>query len=606
MFELKETSPIKLFPGSERYIQLSASDEAQNSLHNLVYAASVTNPNVSIDSAFRQVSNNTVKVNGREGDRTELKLFTADVFLSIDVTLTSCQPGYHYSNSSRKCECVSSEYFGLEGCDPNVYLRQGHWMGYCSLGNGSRELCTAFCPYGYCSYAKMNPGAKRHVLPNDSNSLNSDICGPNRANRLCGECSPGYSRYHNSWKHRCGSERLCYLGWLFYILSDLLPLTIFFIVVVLALNISFTTGNANCFVLYGQLLGSLAFNGNDSIQFSPVANLIQGIVTFPYNSFNMNFFALESLSFCLWKSASFLESMMMNYVTVGFALALVFLTIIVAKYRYVQAKIFFRLQHRKSVLIHGLSAFFILCYSQAVRTSFHILNPSCLYSANFHCRVKVVHLAGHLTYFEGEHIPYAIAAILVFLFMIIIPPLLLVSYPLVFKLFGHCNLSETKLVNILWRMMPIQFLDAFQSSFKDKYRFFAGLYFLYRAAILAMFVFSQTWLTFYSNVQLLLTIILTVHSILQPHKERKHNIVDSLLFANLCLINAITLYYYASTEVLGRFKSNEVLINVLAILQAVLIILPLLLGTTLLVVEWRVSRKKGKDYDELPSLHIDR
>ncbi|CAI8040087.1 hypothetical protein GBAR_LOCUS22340 [Geodia barretti] len=236
-----------------------------------------------------------------------------------------------------------------------------------------------------------------------------------------------------------------------------------------------------------------------------------------------------------------------------------------------------------------------ICATLAARTTFHILNPSCLYSANFSCRVKVVHLAGHLTYFEGEHIPYVIAAILVLLFMIVIPPLLLVSYPLVFKLFGHCNQSETKPVTILWRMMPIQFLDAFQSSFKDKYRFFAGLYFLYRAAILAFFVGCQSWLEFYTTVQLLLIVITTVHFVIQPHKERKHNIVDSLLFANLSLINAITLYYYGRTEVFDQFRS-EMLISSLAIVQAALIILPLLVVIILRVVEWKMRRKRD-DYE---------
>ena len=245
-------------------------------------------------------------------------------------------------------------------------------------------------------------------------------------------------------------------------------------------------------MLYGQLLGSIAFNGNDSIQFSSVPAIIQVVVTFPYNSFNMNFFTIEILSFCLWKGFTFMEAMMMNYVTVGFALVLVLMIIVITKHQCVHQKLFFRFQYCKSILIHGLSAFFILCYSQAARTTFHILNVSCLYSASLNCTVKVVHRAGHLTYFEGEHIPYAIAAVLVLLFMIVIPPLLLLSYPLVFKLFGLCGLSETKLVTTLWRMMPIQFLDAFQSSFKDKYRFFAGLYFLYRVAILVLFMSCQT------------------------------------------------------------------------------------------------------------------
>jgi predicted outer membrane repeat protein len=595
-------NPLKLIPGAERYINLTVLDESNNNLSGIVYAAFVPSQNnISIDAAFRQVSNNRVKVRGRKGSTAKLQLFTADISVSLNISLTECQPGHHYSNSSSVCECASSQYFGLEGCDPNVYLKQGYWVGYCS-GNGNK-LCTAFCPYGYCSYSGIDPGAQLHALHSDPHFMSSDICGPRRTNRLCGECSAGHSVYHNSWKHTCGSEELCHFGWFFYILSDILPLTLFFIIV-LVFNISFTTGNTNCFVLYGQLLGLLAYNGNDSVQFSPAAKLIQDIVTYPYDYFNLNFFTLDNLSYCPWKGATFMGDMMMKYATVGFALALVLVTIFITRYRYIQIKIFFRFQHRNSVLIHGLSAFFIICYSKAVGTTFHILNFSCLYSANFNCAVKVVHQDGHMAYLGEEHAPYAIIAFVFLLFMVIMPPLLLLFYPLVFKLFGHCNLSESKPLTILWRMMPIQFLDAFQSSFKDKYRFFAGLYFLYRAAILALFVCAQSWLEFYSSVQLLLIFIMTVHFVVQPHKERRHNIVDSLLFANLSFINAITLFYYGRTEVLGKF-SSEVLISALAVIQAVLIILPLLLGITLWVIEWNISRRKRKDYENLPSLRID-
>ena len=44
--------------------------------------------------------------------------------------------------------------------------------------------------------------------------------------------------------------------------------------------------------------------------------------------------------------------------------------------------------------------------------------------------------------------------------------------------------SESKLAGILWRVIPIQLLDAFQSLFKDEFCFFARLYFLYRAVVL--------------------------------------------------------------------------------------------------------------------------
>ena len=554
------------------------------------------------NSTFLLTNNKEISTVGARFNATSHQAVHNYSISSPNVTIfTGCQPGYHYNSSSR-CECAASEYLGLEGCYPKVLLRHNYWIGFCS--ENSSQLCTALCPYGYCSYTQMHPGAaKPRELPNNSRSLDWDICGPRRKNRLCGECSHNHTLYHNSWKHTCGSEKICHLGWLFYILSDLLPLTLLFITV-LVLNISFTTGKANFIVLYGQLLCSLVFNGEDSIEFPQAVKIIQDIATFPYNFMNLNFFTLEGLSYCLWKGSTFLQIIMINYLNVGFALVLVLVTVFITRFQYIRTKIFSKFKKRRSFLIHGISAFFVLCYAQAVRATFHTLHYASLHSANYEYKVKVVYRAGHLTYLEGEHVPYAIVAIFVLIFMIITPPLLLLVYPLMFKLFGLCNLSETKLVTILWRMMPIQFLDAFQSSFKDKYRFFAGLYFLYRAAILGVYVCVESHMAFFSTIQLLLTIILTTHFIIQPHKERRHNIADSLVFANLCFINAISISYYSYSELMGQFRSEK-LISALGVVQAFLIILPLVVVITLYVVEWKMSKKKKRDYEELPSLRID-
>ena len=123
-------------------------------------------------------------------------------------------------------------------------------------------------------------------------------------------------------------------------------------------------------------------------------------------------------------------------------------------------------------------------------------------------------------------VPYLVKyALLALIFLIIIPPLLLLLYPLVFKCLGLCKQSESKFSTFLWRLMPIQILDAFQSSFKDRYRFFAGLYFLYRAIILAAYAYSGTVFGFYSAIQLLVILVLTFHAVIQPYKSRKHNIL---------------------------------------------------------------------------------
>ena len=585
-------SSIKVIPGSEYQLPLTAFDENKTLLTGIVYEAGITNPDINIDSAVSNV--NTIRLLGKINDNGTLYLHISDLELSFNVTLIDCEPGYYFSGS--KCECVSSDYLGIEGCEPHVYLKQGYWVGYCS--NDSTKLCTTFCPYGFCSYNKMKSMSDWYILPNDSSLLDKHICGPYRTGTVCSECADGHSTYFHSWKITCGSEDLCEWGWFFYVISEIVPLTILFLIIIV-FNISFTSGNINCLVFFAQVVDALATNGNGALKFKPYIVVIQEILSQFYRPFNLDFFTTEPLSFCLWKGSDTLDTLLMKYVTVGFALFLVLITIVIFRCRCTNIR-FKRFQTTNSVLIQGLSAFFVLCYSQSARVSFDILNFFCLYSRNYYCESRVVNRMGYMTYLEGEHVKYATIAILVLVFIVIIPPLLLLIYPLVFNLLGFCKLSESKLATILWRIMPIQLLDAFQSSFKDEYRFFAAFYFLYRAMVLAAFAYSRTVFKFYSVVQLLLISALALHAIFQPHKKREHNIIDALLFTNLAIINAITLYNYARKDY--NLKSSVQGVTPMALIQAFLISLPFLCIIFIGVVKWMRKRNRGESFDDLPSL----
>ena len=58
----------------------------------------------------------------------------------------------------------------------------------------------------------------------------------------------------------------CRLGWLFYILSELVPLTAVFITV-LVLNISITFGAVNGFILFSQLLDTFDIDASGTISY---------------------------------------------------------------------------------------------------------------------------------------------------------------------------------------------------------------------------------------------------------------------------------------------------------------------------------------------------
>ena len=152
---------------------------------------------------------------------------------------------------------------------------------------------------------------------------------------------------------------------------------------------------------------------------------------------------------------------------------------------------------------------------------------------------------GDAEYFDNNHLPYAIPAIFCLIVVIIPPPCILVLEPVFTKLF-NLPIWGANITNLYTkvRMKLMPFLDSFQSSFKNKYRFFAGLYFVYRIAVSACSlapIFSGL-----VAVEKVIFIMTLIHAVLHPHKEHWHNILEVALFLNLLFINNTTLLMYAS------------------------------------------------------------
>ena len=590
-------SPVHMIPGSQYHLPITVRDEANNTPFGIVYHASVdphSTNDIHVDLAFTEVSNNTIMLHGQTGREGKLYLSTYDNILSFNVHLMDCQPGY-VLNSKGTCKCKAPYYLGLvPTCGPILYLRDGYWMGPCS--KNSTTLCTTYCPYGFCSYQGMDPTATIHPLPNSSLQLESQLCGPNRCGAVCSLCAENNSVFFHSLKYRCGPENVCHYGWLFYFATEFLPLIVFY-GILLYFNVSFTHGNLHCFVFYAQVLSAFEINANGTARYAYVLELLHDIEIFIYSPLNLDFFSLEPLSFCLWRGAKVIDMMIMQCVTAVLAFMLVFVTILLTRCRFTNKV----LQHYtpNGILIHGLYAFVILCYSQVTHVTFHILTYFCLYSTRYDCKEKVVNYMEYMVYFQDDHLKYAIPAVIVVIFFIMLLPLMLLIYPLLFKVLGLCQLSESRLAVVLSRLMPIQLLDAFQGSFKDNFRFFAGLYFLYRAIILCAYAYCTTLLQFYAVIQLQLLLMIALHSLVQPYKERKHNITDALLFTNLAIINGMTIYAFAEKE-FGDKPMSKVGLNVIAFVQAILIFLPFLCVIIIAVRGWK--RRSLDNSDSLPSL----
>ena len=105
-------------------------------------------------------------------------------------------------------------------------------------------------------------------------------------------------------------------------------------------------------------------------------------------------------------------------------------------------------------------------------------------------------------------------------------------------------------------------------------RFFAGLYFLYRWVIPLIHITVNGFSTYCCALGGVLLFILTLHTICQPYTKKAHNVIDTLLFVNLILINFLSFFNYYKSHTQWGIRQGATISP--AIVQLVLIYLPLL------------------------------
>lgn len=571
IFSNTSTELTDIVPGSRYFeIPIAAYDEYHVSRDVVYKVIKIKEQNLSTKYTF--ISENKIQFTGEVNASGVLKLETDFISLEFDIaSMSRCSPGSH-PDGFGSCQCEAERIFGLAYCENNIaYINHGFWMGFCSDGY---NICTSHCPLGFCVYDGSGLGF--HKLPYSFSELELFICGPHRTGVLCGSCSANNSAYYHSYMYACGNEDLCKYGILLYIISELLPLTVMFFIIIL-FDIQFTGGWVNGFILYAQVLDSISIDANGAINFPDSFQYVTSIHRFIYRMLNFDFFSLESLSFCLWPGATTLDVMVMKYVTIVYALCL--LTLLIVFMNTWKCKRLFscwRARTIQSSAKHGLAAFIMICYSQCARVSFQILLPGSLKGIDYTHSSQVAFRRGDHLLFSHYHLRYAIPAFFV-LFVMSLIPIFLILYPLIFRVLALCKLNESKFASVISRIMPIPLLDLFQSSFKDDYRFFAGFYFLYRLVALVAYTYSSTLVIFYTSVELYFIVILMLHSIVQPYKVKWHNIIDSLIFANLSIVNGITFFnYFKVINSSSHTAKKDESIKTALSLQVVFIFLPLI------------------------------
>ena len=595
-FELNnetKSSPLKVIPGKEFKLPFFSEDDLKQRIHSH-YSVAVTNfegSEIKVDDTYSRISHDRLKLCGRPDDKGKVVLSQLGfrrTIISFNVHMRNCPPGFILSRDNRshlQCKCARESYVGILKCndDFQAYIHRGYWIGYVNIST-EEELFSGYCPSGFCfSDSKQLREVEHRLNVSSKDELDSLVCGSKRTGKLCGDCRGNYSAYFHSRAFRCDKSDNCARGLLFYTISELLPLTVLFLVVIV-FNISFTSGAVNAFIFFAQVIDSIDISAENFIWFPSWVYLLTRIHRFVYRMFNLDFFCVNPLAFCLWKGAKSIDVIAFKYVTVIYALILVISTVILMNicncYRFCRCV---KPRTVKGSVIHGISAFLVMCYAQSTKVSFHLLAPSHLCSKGLICNDNIMRYHGSTVYLSKAHLPYALPAIFFLVIITALPIILLLVYPAHYKILALLKLNENRRVQQISRYIPIAklkpFFDSFQSCYKDNFRFFSGLYFVYRLSILVISSISRNFTLFYILIEGQLIVMLIIHALAQPYERRWHNAVDILTFADLAIINGITLFSYFYTRETG-FQHR---VNIASSVQLLLIYLPMVYLVTYIV-----------------------
>ncbi len=602
--ENEETKLNELIPGKPFKIPALAKNEL-NATIDAIYYASLKNSNSSIFldesvASLSYVSNQSISIRAllssnqsifmtqtrvMKRDDNVLLLANNEITLSLNIAAIDCPPGHFHDPVSKECICDTSQFLGIWKCDREkkiASILSGYWIGYCHDG----YQCTGYCPNGFCAKNKNN----WTDLTGRTNESYKLICSSNREGKLCGKCTANHSVYYHSDSYRCGEESLCNYGILFYILSDIFPLTVIFIFII-TFNISFTTGAVHGIIFYAQVVNVYVYREKLVLpqSFSVLFDLSEVV----YTTTNLNYFNFEQLSFCLWKGAGTLDIIAWQYVSIVYALFIIIAVYIINTTNFKKLFKCCRLKAKNNAVVHSLTAFLVMCYSKCANVTFTLFISTSLHGYNHAIVERVVFFSGEILTLNKDHAKYYIPALFFMLLVVILPPILLIVYPLGFKVLALCKLSELKIVTWTANIIPMQLLDSLQSCFKDKFRFLSGLYFFYRAIPLLLYSVSFSYSRFYLYNGIFLILVLTIHATVQPYKNHWHNVTDTLLLANLAIINAISLYNYLLINERRENVSTIHSITAMIIIQIILVYLPLIC-TTFFALWFLLKRIKKK------------
>ena len=438
----------------------------------------------------------------------------AEVYANVN--LTTCPLGYVFQTPQisqpiqGRCECVNIASDDVQ-CDfvlGVACIRHGYWLGKLNADDVLEDTLvdTAPCQYPYCK-TDLPPCPIRGlsqtytILPISQDEQCNGLYG----GLLCRSCRE--DAVFSFEAVNCIPSSNC-KPWQPYV--TLVLVVVFQLVlgfgIVLVLKASFKTG-------IGHLYGPLFFIAvirlvpfgyyKEYIQLKFTVSVFQSILL-------LNLEVFGNIPWCFFSNINPLLNYALHFLG-PFIIAVVLLsTVLLARY---YPRQFLSLQ---SSPVQAICLLILLSFWSVSDTCIQLLKPTTTLSGVKGWRVT---LQPNIHYLKDPyHIVTWIISTVLLIFLLVPFILLLFWSPLLRRKFN------------LTRIQPL--LDAFQSCYNDKFRWYSGVYLL-------------SWIILninmpYYGMEIILAAISTLHFMIQPYKYRWLNIVDTLLLVDLNLFVFLT------------------------------------------------------------------
>ena len=446
------------------------------------------------------------------------------ITVNLNVQLSSCHSGFYYGSNVEHCVCYTTD--NIVTCsDSNSTIRNGYWFGTIN-----DQPTVTVCPVNYCNFDNCEATTGTcNLYP-----LRDNQCRGHRRGVACGNCEEGYTLSFDSTE--CIATDQCTIGQTVLVITMSFLYWITVIVVVFCMmyfriEIGYLYGLTFYYSIIDVLLVETSQFDRSLYQFVVILSSIAKILP--------QFLG----QLCFVKGLSGIDQQFIHYLH---PLAILLILVVLS--------IFMRFSPRLSLfvsraVIHAICLLLLLSYTSTASTSLVLMRAIRFTDVD----ELYTYLSPDVEYFHGRHVVYGLVAILTGVIIVIGLPLLLSLEPFV----NHK-------INFI-KIKPL--LDQFQGCYKDKFRYFASYYMIFRLAFLSILVInaSNVFVTLYT-LHVLCSIMMFIHIAVRPYSNHLLNLFDSFMLLTMMLIISLLII-----ETYSGFQSNTSFA-----LDVILIIMPLL------------------------------